>query len=280
VYFYINGRESNNQTTVYSLQGTQTDSLVIGAQRFAGAGYYFKGIMDEIQLSNTARSADWIKLSYENQRHAQTLIRDEDYSIWSGNKQWIINTSSTGANVAGLVTEFPLLLRLDSTNFSFTAAQAGGRDIRFARPIAGGTRQLDYEIERWDATNKRAEVWVRVDSVKGGNSSQYFTMYWGNPTALNRSNGARVFDVSQGYAGVWHLTDNGPFNDATWNANNLSNNASLDAAGVIGEARSFDGTNTHLYKSDDASLDLTRCLTISAWVKLDNVPITRKSPLK
>lgn len=38
------------------------------------AGLYFQGMLDEPQLSRTARSADWIKLAYANQNAAQTLV--------------------------------------------------------------------------------------------------------------------------------------------------------------------------------------------------------------
>jgi hypothetical protein len=37
----------------------------------------FHGMLDEVQLSLVARSASWIKLSYENQRAAQKLVRFE-----------------------------------------------------------------------------------------------------------------------------------------------------------------------------------------------------------
>ncbi|MFM8577618.1 MAG: sialate O-acetylesterase, partial [Planctomycetaceae bacterium] len=37
-------------------------------------GYRFVGDMDEVRLSNVARSADWIKLEYENQKPQQTLV--------------------------------------------------------------------------------------------------------------------------------------------------------------------------------------------------------------
>jgi hypothetical protein len=36
---------------------------------------YFKGLMDELQISAISRSADWIKLSYMNQRTENLLIR-------------------------------------------------------------------------------------------------------------------------------------------------------------------------------------------------------------
>ncbi len=37
-----------------------------------GAG--FVGDLDEVRISNVARSADWVKLQYENQKPLQTLV--------------------------------------------------------------------------------------------------------------------------------------------------------------------------------------------------------------
>ena len=39
-----------------------------------GRRYDFAGDMDEVRVSKVARSADWIKMSYENQKPAQTLV--------------------------------------------------------------------------------------------------------------------------------------------------------------------------------------------------------------
>jgi len=37
-------------------------------------GYVFKGDMDEVRISKVARSADWVKLQYENQKPMQTVV--------------------------------------------------------------------------------------------------------------------------------------------------------------------------------------------------------------
>jgi hypothetical protein len=47
----------------------------IGAEYASNAvTRYFHGTLDEVRLSNGARSADWIKLCYANQKEAQTLV--------------------------------------------------------------------------------------------------------------------------------------------------------------------------------------------------------------
>jgi hypothetical protein len=101
----------------------------------------------------------------------------------------------------GVVTDFPLLVRLAGEDFP-RDAQAGGRDIRFARPDGS---PLPHEIERWDSLSGRAEIWVRMDTVRTDSGQPALWMYWGNPSAEDASAGAAVHDSAGGSAGVWHL---------------------------------------------------------------------------
>ncbi len=128
----------------------------------------------------------------------------ENLSAWLSTKPVFVNTKTSGAGIAGSLTNVPVLLRLDSTNAAdvFATAKAGGADLRFRR-LPGP--QLDYEIERWDATAKRALVWVLLDSLKGNDSAIAFRMIWGKSDAVAASNSNAVFGAAHGFAGVWHL---------------------------------------------------------------------------
>jgi hypothetical protein len=128
-------------------------------------------------------------------------------SGWNYSRKIILNTSSSGASVAGAVTGFPVLVRLTGDNFDFTQAGNNGEDIRFTKP---DNTFLPYEIERWDPVAGLAEVWVKVDTVRGGDSTQSLTMYWGasaGSATSSMSNGAAVFDSASGFEGVWHLNE-------------------------------------------------------------------------
>jgi hypothetical protein len=104
--------------------------------------------------------------------------------------------------VAGDVPGYPVALILDGTNFDFGKAKPKGEDVRFA--TADG-KPLPYEIEFWDATAKKAAIWVRVD-VKG-NSTQMLKMTFGDAAAADGSNGKAVFPKEEGFLGVWHLSE-------------------------------------------------------------------------
>jgi hypothetical protein len=136
-----------------------------------------------------------------------TAFAAEDYTQWTSYREITVNTTSSGANVAGNVTNFPVLVRLtnaDSAHGSnvLAGALAGGADIRFADST--GANPLAYQIERWTAS--AAEIWVKVPTVVG-NGNTKIRMYWGKSGAADSSKGGRVFQASDGYVGVWHMGD-------------------------------------------------------------------------
>ena len=57
---------------------TQTTMKILSPARLWLGGWYnnynFTGDMDEVRISKVARSADWVKLQYENQKPLQTLV--------------------------------------------------------------------------------------------------------------------------------------------------------------------------------------------------------------
>jgi hypothetical protein len=123
-----------------------------------------------------------------------------DFSAWAHSADFRLNTG--GVDLAADVADFPVLIRLDSSNFPFEQVKSDGSDVRFAGP---GDEPLALEIERWDAARRRAEVWVRVPLLRARTDTASIRMYWGNPQATQGSDGRAVFDTAAGYAGVWHL---------------------------------------------------------------------------
>lgn len=196
---------------------------------------------------------------------------------WKYSRYIFFNTTVNGANVAESVIQFPLLIRLNKSNFDFSQAQPDGADILFTK--ANGTR-LPYEIDRWDAVNGCAEIWVKVDTVYGNDSSQFINLYWGNSKASGISNGKDVFSTQAGFQGVWHLCVTGSdiIADATGNGyNGTPCNMDLTSVveGVIGNARYFDGTTSYITipNSASGSLDMPQNgeYSISLWAYADTI---------
>jgi hypothetical protein len=66
---YINGRLDGSATPLLGIKSP--------AKMWIGGwynNYDFVGDIDEVRISNVARSADWVKLEYENQKPLQTLV--------------------------------------------------------------------------------------------------------------------------------------------------------------------------------------------------------------
>jgi autotransporter-associated beta strand protein len=276
-FFYGTATYDGSAMKIYtngSLDSTKTLSgaLTTNAQVFSigKSGYslnYLNGIIDEVTVARTARSADWIKLCYETQKPTQTTVLFyENFSLWTYSKNLYLNTKASGANVSGNVVKFPVLVRLDSTIVDFTAVKDSGQDIRFSK--SDGVTQLSYEIEQLDKANKTAAIWVLVDTVYGGDSTHYFTMYWGKSDAASISNGRAVFDTANGFRGVWHLKESsGDFQDASCNGySGTRNGNTAQASGDIGYGQTFDGAGDYVEMSNALNPG-TSNFTVSAWTK-------------
>jgi hypothetical protein len=173
----------------------------------------------------------------------------EDYNSWSGHLQITINTASLG--LTGNVTNFPLLIRLNPSNFPyFSQTQNSGADIRFSETTYSS--HLDYEIERWvdgGSNNDTAVIWVRVGTILQNSATQSIVMHFNRGiTCYDSSKSARVFDTANGFVAVYHLKDGagGHVNDATFN--NLSAakisgpSGPSQTNGVIGYGQNFLGS--------------------------------------
>jgi hypothetical protein len=200
----------------------------------------------------------------------------ENYSLWGQHRSRYINTTLNGANIPQNVVGFPLLVRLDSSNFGsgFAQAKGNGADIRFTK--AGDVVRLPHQIERWDSAGKKADIWVLVDTVKANSRTQFIRMHWSKADAADSSRGTAVFDTSRGFQAVWHLNELAADSarDATVNRFHAAPaNSPGSAAGIVGLSRSFNGTSQHFEVPGSASGKLNFPLdgfyTLSAWAYID-----------
>jgi hypothetical protein len=197
------------------------------------------------------------------------------FGLWKYSKRLYLNTTSSGAGVLGNVSGFPILVRLTNSNFDFTQSNPSGNDIRFTKQ---DNAPLSCEIERWDASQGSAEIWVKIDTVYGNDSAHYVTMYWGNPNAASVSNSSTVFDTSNGFQGVWHMGQSQTSAlDATSNHYNgtPSDTSPIAVPGVVGICQQFNGVSNYIRMAGTASgkLDFQQHGTyaISAWVYTDTL---------
>jgi hypothetical protein len=184
------------------IPGTTIAKLLSGSSSFIVLDSVPAGVIPAVSYSTTVGSISSV-IRY-NVRVASGDTVSIMNPFWKYARQLCLNTTASGASVAGNVHNFPVLVRLTSSSFNFAQAKASGADIRFTKP---DNTFLRYEIDQWDSAQGTAAIWVKADTVLGSSNSQYIEMYWGNSGAADSSNSAAVFDTSSGFEGVWHLDE-------------------------------------------------------------------------
>lgn len=227
-----------------------------------------KGIFTAVAISSSPelgyRKPGPVIITPGNTAHTGVLtltdFGSENYAAWPFSRKLSLNVPLAG--IAADVTDFPVLIRLDSAGFDF--ALSNGGDLRFAGPDGG---HLEYEIERWDPQTKHAEIWVKVDTLRAGTPYD-LTLYWGKLDAPNFSQGAAVFST---FAGVWHMGDaigsggKAVFRDASpADAYAYGTLLTGDRRGAIGNSGLFHGAQS-LKAAAGPGMRPASALTLSAW---------------
>jgi hypothetical protein len=143
VTIYVNGA-SNGSASRTGTIGTDTRALYIGGR--TGAVDIFDGVLDEVRISNTARSAQWTQTEYNNQNSPSTfcLMGGEAHLtlyLSSGTlASQVLDTGIAGARWDGLFWSETLPAGTDITfevRASDTAFAAGAATPSWS--AAGGT---------------------------------------------------------------------------------------------------------------------------------------------
>ncbi|MBO9579650.1 MAG: DUF2341 domain-containing protein [Sphingobium sp.] len=205
---------------------------------------------------------------------AMFAISAPAYAQSSGwwNKDWpyrravTVDATPTGGNLSGAIGRTVLLVRLHDGNFTFSDALDNGADLRVVD--TDGKTPLPFHIERYDASNNLAMLWVSVPNLSGGEKRQLW-IYFGNKNAPAGSNVAGTYDSDTVAAYHFSETAGKAVADLTANRNNAQNAApASDENGIIARAARFQGQG-ELIVPDSPSLAMAAGapVTIEAWVK-------------
>ncbi|MHA2332967.1 MAG: DUF2341 domain-containing protein, partial [Candidatus Hodarchaeales archaeon] len=278
IRLYVDGSQVANDTIDYAINHTLSVPIRIG--RSAIGFYPFNGSIDEVRVSNVARSADWIATGYNNQHDPTNFLSvdtEEIYSNWwadgsfSKRKEIVINKNK----VSGDLNDFPVLVDLyDIDMHDINKIQADGSDILFTD--ASGTK-LDHEIELFDqagnGTHAHLVVWVRIPGLSCTEDT-IISMYYGNSVLENQEFPTGVWDSN--FAAVWHLNENPPqVEDSTLSNSNGTSYGSMTSGnqvnGQIGGSLDFDGLNDYINFGNPSELQITGAITIELWLRADFV---------
>jgi hypothetical protein len=135
-FLYVNGALAKNAITTNSGSGGQKTgtNVFIGAMPGSPAQRFWAGRLDEIEMSNVVRSADWIKLNYQNQKSPQTLVvlgasMTNGTSIQSMHGSSLGNSSSMTLRVSGCA---PIVFEKPAgalSNVTIHIINASGRSV-------------------------------------------------------------------------------------------------------------------------------------------------------
>ena len=221
----------------------------IGADYATTPGNFLSGAIDEIRISSTARSADWITTEYNNQNDPGGFIRIED---------------------TGDLANFPVLVRIQSDSQLKTTANGGlvtdtnGYDIIFTSDAAG-TIQLDHEVESYDGSTGTLVAWVKLPVLKIDEDTEFYLYYCNSSISSPTETPAGVWDDN--YLLVHHLKEGfAALKDSTQYGHNSNSESGMDyqQAGQIGYCLLFDESGDYYNVQD---FDYGDTFTVSMWAK-------------
>ena len=182
---------------------------------------------------------------------------------WSHRSRLVLDTTATGQLTREQVLSLPLAVRLHSGNFDFASAKDDGADLRF---VAGDDKTpLAFRIERFDAVNELAVVWVQLPSVAPGSDKNLVYAYAGNAKAALETAPGTGYDAAM--LAAFHL---GSADGQEVIAGLKSSTPlSVEATGLLGGAARLSGTALVWPASEKLRVPANGNLTLSLWVKPD-----------
>ena len=241
----------------------------------------FPGSIDEVRVSNVARSSDWIKASHD-------CVKGDNFTSFAvaeSDNDWVkyshrFKVSFSGYTGRESLANFPVLVKISEsgiTGFRYAdCKKSSGADLRFAD--ASGNL-LASEVDTWD-TNGVSLVWVKVPSLTAATK---ITAYYGWDFAPVVD--SKAVWTGNGYVGVWHLNESAlPLAESSggsspFTAGSYPQYVDCGESGIIGKSVDFsrnynNGTSygsTRLEAADDdGHLSGFTDFTVECWTYQTN----------
>jgi hypothetical protein len=234
-----------------------------------GTAEWFDGTLDEVRVSETVRSADWIQTEYNNQSNPSSFYSVGTSGCFLGgfscNRR--ITIDSTKVEGSSDLTNFPFLIRIQNDCNLKSAANGGGVqnsngwDIIFTD--SDGVTQLDHEIEEYDGTTGDLTAWVRVPTLPYNSDKDIYMYYGKSGLTCDPSNPTGVW--ASGYEAVYHLNDD--FEDSTSHNRDATAEDTGTYGAVIADGEDFGPQDEIAIGNWNFSGDE---LTLQAWARFDD----------
>lgn len=185
------------------------------------------------------------------------------------NTDWPVrNKVSINPQALGLNEPAVALMRLHSGNFDFTNVNIDGSDIRVI--AADDKTELKFYVEKFDAVNELATIWVQLPAIPTGEKDAHIWIYSGNENATSASNEKAV--IPAGTIGLFHFAENALLKDSSASALAATGTVTAQKAGLIGESAVFAGSPLTI--AVNPAVVYGNGFTWSAWIKPASLPQT------
>lgn len=186
---------------------------------------------------------------------------------WSHRTLITLNTSGAGVETHEAVSAMPLVVRLHSGNFDFSAAKEDGADLRL---VSGDDKTpLKFHVERFDAANELAVVWVQVPTVAPGVDKGVIYAYYGNAAAKPEGDATATYDGS--YLGVFHFGEKDGVPTDARGGLKAAGTLPQETNGLLASSARFSGATMQIAANDRTHLAAGNPLSVSFWVRPDDV---------
>src|SRR3989344_1324218 len=215
---YGNGAQLTTRATSATMS-TTSNTMAIG-RSIQDCGW-FKGYADEVRISNTNRSADWLATEYNNQSSPSTFYTmGTPIPVYSYNRAITIDYTKVSTTNH---TDFPVLI---SGTYSYLATVANGGKVTDAQgddvaffSDSSLTTQLKHEVEKYTATTGEVVYWVKIPTLSYTANTVIYMAYGNSSITTTQADPTNVWESN--YKNVYHLPDGSslasPTQDSTTN---------------------------------------------------------------
>jgi biopolymer transport protein ExbB len=183
---------------------------------------------------------------------------------WPSRAKVAVSTSE----IAEPVNNSLIPVRLHSGNFDFTSSNVDGSDLRVI--AADDKTELKFYVEKFDALNELAIVWVQLPQLSQANKDAHFWIYSGNESAASASNPSILADVN--VVAKFQFAEKTFLQDSSANKYVASGTATLQKAGLIGESANLNGAPLSI--PNVSEVNSSAGYSWSAWIKPASLPQT------
>ena len=267
-------------TETYTSPGQAVNTDITGRDVKIGSGYgntweNCDGLIGEVRISDTNRSAAWVKATYHTLFDTLITWGDQEGS-WLGTWAYRRKFTIDHTLAEGRLVDFPVALSIDAS-CGISAADLSGlfteistaNKKKMAIALGDKVTECFFELENWDSTNSKGIIHTKVPILQFGKDTELY-IYYDSAQDENVKAGvpgdaiaANVWD--EDFVGVWHLD---AINALDSTVNNNDGTASGNTALVDGlngaKACEFDAASDHIDCGSAAVLDDIQSKTIEA----------------